>query len=31
MSVTAVFFMFRVNTAEHLYLKRGVARVAKPV
>jgi len=30
-SVTVVFFIFSANIAEHLYLKRGVARVAKPV
>jgi len=31
LSVTAVFFTFSVNIAEPLYLKCGVARVAKPV
>ena len=27
-TVTAVFFIFSVNIAQHLYLKRGVARVS---
>ena len=27
LSVTAIFFIFTINIAEHLYLKRDVARV----
>ena len=30
-TVSSIFFIFSVNIAEHRYLKRGVARIAKPV
>jgi len=30
-TVTVVFFIFSINTAEHQNLKHGVAMVAKPV